>query len=131
MTEKIHQIFSQDLANGKTGEFGIGESGKAYWNGNPIVTEEKIILQGWVQTAIILTALATMVQALFAGLAYQETRAAKMIAEVNKTSVNLTCIEFATDDDMSVFNSTGVIRAGAKISNKEGPECKGRLLDQL
>lgn len=40
MSPKIHPIFSQDLDNGQTGEFGIGEDGKAYWNGKPIVTEE-------------------------------------------------------------------------------------------
>lgn len=43
----------------------------------------------------------------------------------------LTCIEFATADDQSVFNSTGVIRAGAKISAKPAKECKGRMLDHV
>ena len=43
----------------------------------------------------------------------------------------LTCVEFATADDQSVFNSTGLIRAGAKISAKPAQVCKGRMLDQV
>ncbi len=39
--------------------------------------------------------------------------------------VTLSCIEFANADDQSVFNSTGLIRAGAKISNKTERECQG------
>ena len=45
--------------------------------------------------------------------------------------VHLICIEFATDDDQSVFNSIGVIRAGATVSAKSSQECKGRMLDQV
>lgn len=46
-------------------------------------------------------------------------------------AIALTCVEFATADDQAVFNSTGLIRAGAKISAKPAQECKGRMLDQV
>lgn len=46
-------------------------------------------------------------------------------------AVALTCVEFATPDDQSVFNSTGLIRAGARISAKPAQECKGRMLQDV
>lgn len=45
--------------------------------------------------------------------------------------VVLTCIEFATTEDQSVFNSTGLVRAGARISAKPAQECKGRMLQDV
>lgn len=68
MLPRIYPIFTQDLENGQTGEFGVGEDGKAYWNGKPIITEEKVVLQLWVNIALIVTAVAVIVQAMFAGL---------------------------------------------------------------
>lgn len=73
MAPKVQTIFSQDLDNGTTGEFGIGEDGQAYWNGKPIVTEEKVVLQLWVNIALIVTAIAVVGQMLFAGLAYVDS----------------------------------------------------------
>ncbi|MFD2274757.1 hypothetical protein ACFS07_36300 [Undibacterium arcticum] len=50
----IHQVWSQELDNGTTGTFGIDDGGRVYWNGNPLVTEERVKLQGWVNAAIFL-----------------------------------------------------------------------------
>lgn len=83
MAAKIYPIFSQDLDSGTTGEFGIGEDGQAYWNGKPIVTQEKVVLQGWVSVAIILTALAAIGQVILAGMTYRSTLMARPVAEVN------------------------------------------------
>lgn len=48
--------------------------------------------------------------------------------ELSKANVALSCIEFANADDFAVFKSTGVIRAGASVSNKTGHNCKGVIL---
>lgn len=45
--------------------------------------------------------------------------------------VSLTCLEFVTPDDQSVFNSTGVIRGGAILSDKAEKECTGRKLSKV
>ena len=46
-------------------------------------------------------------------------------------TIALVCLEFATEDDQSVFNSTGVVRAGATISVKTEQDCKGQSLQQV
>lgn len=46
-------------------------------------------------------------------------------------AIPLACLEFSTDDDQSVFNSTGVVRAGTTISVKTEQDCKGRTLQQV
>lgn len=80
MPPRIYPVFTQDLENGQTGEFGVGEDGKAYWNGKPIVTEEKVVLQLWVNIALIVTAAAVIVQAMFAGLSYWDNHKAAQIS---------------------------------------------------
>lgn len=70
MSQTIHPVFSQELPDGRELTFGIGDDGKAYWNGKPIVTEEKVVLQSWLNMAIVITAIAAAAQAIFAGLAY-------------------------------------------------------------
>ncbi|MFC3110894.1 hypothetical protein ACFQAT_28610 [Undibacterium arcticum] len=66
----IHQVWSQELDNGTTGTFGIDDGGRVYWNGNPLVTEERVKLQGWVNAAIFIAAVAAVPQAIFAVLTY-------------------------------------------------------------
>jgi hypothetical protein len=51
--------------------------------------------------------------------------AANAFHGTSKTAVALSCLEFANSDDQSFFNSTGIIRSGAKVSNKSASECKG------
>lgn len=42
---------------------GVDESGKLYWDGKPVVTEEKISLQWWLNAAAISGALSGVVLA--------------------------------------------------------------------
>lgn len=46
-------------------------------------------------------------------------------------TIALVCLEFAKEEDQSVFNSTGVVRAGATISVKTEQDCKGQSLQQV
>lgn len=46
-------------------------------------------------------------------------------------AIPLTCLEFANADDQSVFDSTGVVREGSRLSSKPEQDCKGRLLQKV
>lgn len=131
MAPKVHPIFSQSLDNGTVGEFGIGEDGQAYWNGKPIITEEKVILQGWVQVAFIVVAFAAMLQALFAGLGYVDNHRAIKHSEASVVAVTPQTILRALasgepcDTEGSIFyddlhNTTLSCKAGKWI---DSPNC--------
>lgn len=55
----VHEIFSQELDNGKNGSLGIDDEANLYWNGKRIVTEQKIKLQWWVNFSVIVASIAT------------------------------------------------------------------------
>lgn len=42
---------------------GVDENNKLYWDGKPLVTEERIVLARWVNAAIVLGATSTFVLA--------------------------------------------------------------------
>jgi hypothetical protein len=70
MKPKITTIFEQDTDNGKTGFLGIDEDAQLYWNGQRIVTEQKIKLSWWVNFSVVVGGLSTAVIALFTILMY-------------------------------------------------------------
>lgn len=43
----------------------------------------------------------------------------------------LTCLEFVSPDDQSVFNSTGLIRTGTRISAKTKQDCMGVYMQDV
>ncbi len=63
-------IFSHESDSGSKGELGIDEHGALYWNGNPVVTEQKITLKWWVNLSAILAALSTVVLAILTTATY-------------------------------------------------------------
>ena len=66
MTEEIEEIFERD-----DGILGVGKkSHRLYWNGQPVVTEEKIKLSKLVNSFIILGAGSTFFYAIVTILAY-------------------------------------------------------------
>lgn len=65
MKKKIETIFTHG-----EGTLGIDNDSILYWNGQPIVTEQKIKLQGWVNVSIIIASLSTFAIALIAVLQY-------------------------------------------------------------
>lgn len=76
--------------------------------------------------------LCTVVYTGITGWSAYEAHAANQSQGASKTAGALgSCLEFANSDDQSVFNSTGLIRSGAKVSYKSASECKGiRLVNQ-
>lgn len=107
MAPKIHPIFSQPLDNGTVGEFGVGEDGQAYWNGKPIVTQEKVVLQGWVSVAIIATAIAALTQAVFAGLGFadshsQARQASQVVPQVATVTQDFALRVIATEEPCDI-----------------------------
>ena len=71
--------------------------------------------------------LCTVVYTAITGWSAYEAHTATQGAS-KSTAVLKRCLEFANTDDQSVFNSTGLIRSGAKISYKSASECKGIFL---
>jgi len=70
MTE-LHTIFqSGNEEQGWSGTLQISQNGELYWNGEPIQMKQKIRLSSWINLAVGLGALATVVQAAIAVLEY-------------------------------------------------------------
>jgi hypothetical protein len=59
-----------DLEDGTTAWMGVDDRGHLYWNGEPVVTEQRVKLAGWVNFAIIAGGLSTVVTAALSLLAF-------------------------------------------------------------
>lgn len=59
----IEVIFWHEADSGAKGELGIDEKGRLYWNGRPVVTQQKVTLQWWVNLSAIVAAISTVVTA--------------------------------------------------------------------
>lgn len=70
MTPKIMTIFEQETDGGEMGVLGIDEEARLYWNGQLIITEQKVKLSGWVNFSVIIGGLSSAVIALFTALMY-------------------------------------------------------------
>lgn len=70
MMRTITTIFEHDADTGKTGVLGIDEEARLYWNGELIVTEQKVKLSWWVNLALILGGVSTALIAIFTALLY-------------------------------------------------------------
>lgn len=70
MKNNIETIFTHETDDGAIGELGIDKDAKLYWNKQPIVTEQKVTLQGWVNISIIIASLSTLIIAIFIVLQY-------------------------------------------------------------
>ena len=51
----IHPITFNDI-----GKLGVDENNQLYWQGKPIVTKERIVLEWWVNLAAIVAAFSTL-----------------------------------------------------------------------
>lgn len=67
---KISTIFECDNEEGTTGSLGIDEDAHLYWNGQRIVTEQRVTLSWWVNVAVILSGVSTVAIAVFTALLY-------------------------------------------------------------
>jgi hypothetical protein len=68
MTRKIETIFEHTSNGGSIGRLGIDEHCKLYWNEKPVLTKQEVKLQLWVNVALIVGAVSTLLIAFFAGL---------------------------------------------------------------
>ncbi|MDN0082376.1 hypothetical protein QU487_06365 [Crenobacter sp. SG2305] len=74
MKQKFNFLFSTSTDDNKDFVFECGDDGKLYVNRKAVVTTEKVVLQGWLNGALIATALATVAQAWFAGKSYFDSK---------------------------------------------------------
>lgn len=66
----VEEMYSFESDSGGKGSLGIDTEGRLYWNGMPVVTEQKMVLAWWVSTAVIAGGFATVVIAVFTALMY-------------------------------------------------------------
>ncbi|MDB4631759.1 hypothetical protein OAF61_04700 [Pseudomonadales bacterium] len=57
----VEMIFEHTSSSGVSGELCIDGEGKLYWNGTPVVTQQKVKLQWWVNLSAIMAAVSTVV----------------------------------------------------------------------
>lgn len=69
MAGKLSTIFTHQTDSGVTGELGIDEDGRLYWNGQPVITEQRVKLDWWVNISIIVGGVATAVIAILTAVA--------------------------------------------------------------
>ena len=67
---KVRELYKVEFADGVKGALGIDERGRLYWNGEPVVTAQRVQLSWWVNLAIGAGGLSTLAIALFNALAY-------------------------------------------------------------
>ena len=70
---KIRELYQVEFADGLKGALGIDERGRLYWNGEPVVTAQRVLLSWWMNLAIVVGGLSTLAIALFNALAYVGT----------------------------------------------------------
>ena len=70
MEPKITTIFEKDTDAGKAGILGIDDEARLYWNGQLIITEQKIKLSWLVNIFVVVGGMSTAVIAAFTVLMY-------------------------------------------------------------
>ena len=65
---KIRQLYSVEFADGVKGVLGVDERGGLYWNGEPVVTEQKVSLSRWLSFSVVVGGLSLFVIAAFTAL---------------------------------------------------------------
>lgn len=69
MAAQVSTIFTHQTEGGAVGELGIDEDGRLYWNGQLVVTEQRVKLSWWVNVSIIVGGVSTAVIAIFTAVA--------------------------------------------------------------
>lgn len=67
---KIRELYKVEFADGIKGALGIDERGRLYWNGESIVTDQRVFLPWWVSFAVVACGLSTLVIAVLTVLMY-------------------------------------------------------------
>ena len=67
---KIRELYKVEFADGVKGALGIDERGRLYWNGEPVVTDQRVFFSGWITLALVACGLSTSVIAVLTVLTY-------------------------------------------------------------
>ncbi|HET9384436.1 MAG TPA: hypothetical protein VFO67_04755 [Gemmatimonadales bacterium] len=67
---KVRELYQVEFADGVKGALGIDERGRLYWNGEAVVTDQRVLLPWWVSFAVVACGLSTLVIAMLAVLTY-------------------------------------------------------------
>ncbi|HKA39598.1 MAG TPA: hypothetical protein VKD25_07515 [Burkholderiales bacterium] len=70
---KVRELYKVEFADGVKGALGIDERGRLYWNGEPVVTAQRVLLSWWMNLAIVAGGISMLAMALLNGLAYLNT----------------------------------------------------------
>ena len=63
---QVHEWMTKESPSGKTLSLGIDDDGHLYVNGEPVVTEQKVKLEWWINLAAVLGALGAFAQGVVA-----------------------------------------------------------------
>jgi hypothetical protein len=70
---KVRELYKVEFTDGIKGALGIDERGRLYWNGESVVTDQRVLFPEWVSLAIVATSLSALVIAVFTVLTYLVT----------------------------------------------------------
>ena len=70
---KVRELYKVEFADGVKGALGIDERGRLYWNGEPVVTAQRVLLSWWMNLAIGAGGLSMLAIALLNVLTYLNT----------------------------------------------------------
>ena len=52
--DKVHELYKIEFADGIKGALGIDGRGTLYWNGEPVVTQQKVSLSWWLSLSVVM-----------------------------------------------------------------------------
>jgi hypothetical protein len=67
---KVRELYQVEFSDGVKGALGIDERGRLYWNGEPVVTAQRVLLSWWTNLAIVAGGLSMLTIAALDVLAY-------------------------------------------------------------
>lgn len=70
---KVRELYQVEFADGVKGALGIDEHGRLYWNGEPVVTAQRVQLSWWMNLAIGAGGLSMLAIALLNIVTYLDT----------------------------------------------------------
>ena len=70
---KVSELYQVGFSDGVRGALGIDERGRLYWNGEPVVTAQKVLLSWWMNLAVVAGGLSMLAIAFLNVLAYVNT----------------------------------------------------------
>ena len=67
---KVRELYKVEFSDGVKGALGIDERGRLYWNGEPVVTAQRVLLPWWMNLAVVAGGLSMLAIALLNVVSY-------------------------------------------------------------